>query len=162
MQTTTCTCFNCKLSYPRYFEVSKNKYCYFCKLIYFMEQKDIFSIHVGYSTMPQEEIIKKTKEILNKENRMPTNKEIDKNSKLVLINPFILTNLIKLMTISEQVCFSNIRIFFSENIDIDNIKIKRLIDKPKPIIKSNIIPEKISILPHQKVIYDKYIIKYII
>jgi hypothetical protein len=125
-----------------------------------MEQKDIFSIHIGYSTMSQEEIIKKTKEIFNKENRIATNKEIDKNSKLVLINPYILTNLIKLMTLSEQVCFSNIRIFFSEDIDGDNIKVKRLIDKPKPVIKSNIIPEKISLLPHQKVIYDKYIIKF--
>jgi hypothetical protein len=160
-QNSSNNCFNCKLSYPKYFEISKNKYCYFCKLIYFMEQKDIFSIHIGYSTMQQEEIIKKTKEILKSENRIPTNKDIDKNSKLVLINPYILTNLIKLMSTSEQVCFSNIRIFFSEDIDTDYIKIKRMIDKPKPIIKSNLIPEKIALLPHQKVIFDKYYIKFI-
>jgi hypothetical protein len=126
-----------------------------------MEQKDIFSINIGYSTMLQEEIIKKTKDILKNENRIPTNKEIDKNSKLVLINPYILTTLIKLMQISEQICFSNIRIFFSEDIDTENIKVKRLIDKPKPIIKSNVIPEKIPILSFQKVLYDKYFIKYI-
>lgn len=154
-------CFNCKLTYPRYFTIQKKQYCYFCKLTYFLEQSDIFAINIGYSTISQEEIIKKTKEIILKENRIPTNKEIDPNSKLVQINSYILLNLIKLMSQTEQVCFQNVKIFFTENIDIDAIKIKRLIDKPRPLNKTNIIPEKISLLSHQRVLYDKYYHKFV-
>jgi hypothetical protein len=154
-------CFNCKLTYPKYFTIQKKQYCYFCKLTYFLEQSDIFAINIGYSTISQDEIIKKTKEIILKENRIPTNKEIDPNSKLVQINSYILLNLIKLMSQTEQVCFQNVKIFFTENIEIDSIKIKRIIDKPRPLNKTNIIPEKIQLLSHQRVLYDKYYNKFV-
>jgi hypothetical protein len=65
------------------------------------------------------------------------------------------------MTHTEQICFSNIKIFFTENIDMDSIKVKRLIDKPKSLNKTNIIPNKINLLPYQKVLYDKYINKFL-
>jgi hypothetical protein len=155
-------CNNCKETYPKYFTINKNKYCYFCKLIYFMEQNDIFKIYIGYSTLPQDEIVKKTKEILVKEYRVPTNKDIDIHSKLVQINPYILINIIKNMTHTEQICFSNIKIFFSEEIDMEMIKVRRLIDKPKLLNKTNIIPAKIQLLTHQKVLYDKYINSFLI
>ena len=148
------SCDNCKLNYPCFFKINNNNYCYFCRVVYFLEQKDIFSVHIGYSIFDQDEIIKKTKNILSTKNKMPSHTEIDPNSKLVLINPFILKNLIKIMSQSEQICFSNIKIFFSEDLDTNLVKIKRLIDKP--IIKTNILPQKIQILPHQKVLYDKY------
>ena len=154
-------CFNCKESYPRYFSINKNQYCYFCKLIYFMEYTDIFKIYIAYSTIPQDDIVKKTKEILFKENRVPTNKDIDMHSKLVQVNPYIIINIIKNMSHAEQICFSNIKIFFTEDIDMDSIKVKRLIDKPKPLNKTNIIPNKIQLLCYQKVIYDKYIDKFV-
>jgi len=41
------------------------------------------------------------------------------------------------------------------------IKVKRIIDKPKPLIKTNIILNKIPLLPYQKVLYDKYINNFI-
>ncbi len=126
-----------------------------------MEYTDIFKIYIGYSALSQDLIVKKTKEILFKENRMPTNKDIDLHSKLVQINPYLIINIIKNMTHSEQICFSNIKIFFTENIDMDSIKVKRFIDKPKPIIKTNIIPNKIQLLHYQKVLYDKYYDKFI-
>ena len=149
-------CFNCKLTYPKYFNINKKSYCYFCKLIYFLEQSDIFSINIGYSMLNQDEIVKKTKEILIKENRIASHKEIDPNSKLVLVNPFIFKNCINLMTQNEQICFSNVKIFFTESLNTEYIKIKRLIDKPKPIKKTYEVFNKIPILPHQKVLYDKY------
>ena len=130
-------CNNCKETYPKYFTINKNKYCYFCKLTYFMEQTDIFKIYIGYSMLPQNEIIKKTKEILLKENRVPTNKDIDIHSKLVQVNPYILINMIKYMNHTEQVCFSNIKIFFTEDLDMEMIKVHRIIDKPKQLIKTN-------------------------
>ena len=60
------------------------------------------------------------------------------------------------MTQNEQICFSNVKIFFTESLNTDYLKIKRLIDKPKPIKKSHEVFNKIQILPHQKVLYDKY------
>ena len=154
-------CNNCKETYPRYFSINNNKYCYFCKLLYFMEFTDIFKVYIGYSILSQDDIVKKTKEILFKENRVPTNKDIDAQSKLVQINPYILINMIKKMSHNEQICFSNIKIFFTEDIDMDLIKVKRLIDKPKLINKTNIIPNKINLLCYQKVIYEKYIDKFV-
>lgn len=155
-------CNNCKESYPKYFTINKKPFCYFCKLIYFMEQNDIFKVYIGYSTLSQDEIVNKTKEILVKEYRVPTNKDIDVHSKLVQINPYILINMIKNMNHTEQICFSNIKIFFTEDLDMEMIKVRRLIDKPKPLIKTNIIPAKIQLLPHQKVLYDKYIDKFLV
>lgn len=155
-------CNNCKEAYPKYFTINKKQYCYFCKLVYFMEQNDIFKIYIGYSTLPQDEIVKKTKEILVKENKVPTNKDIDIHSKLVQINPYILINMIKNMNHTEQICFSNIKIFFTEDLDMEMIKVRRIIDKPKSLNKTNIIPSKIQLLPHQKVLYDKYIDKFLV
>jgi hypothetical protein len=111
--------------------------------------------------LPQDIIVKKTKEFLLENNKMPTNKDIDAQSKLVQINSYILINMIKNMTHTEQICFSNIKIFFTEDIDMEMIKVRRIIDKPKPIIKTNIILNKIQLLPYQKVIYDKYINNFI-
>jgi hypothetical protein len=157
MSSLNClNCFNCKLIYPKYFNINKKTYCYFCKLIYFLEQSDIFSINIGYSILNQDEIVKKTKEILIKENRIPSHKEIDPNSKLVLVNPFILKNTIKLMSQNEQICFSNVKVFFTENMDTESVRIRRLIDKPTSLKKSYEVFTKIQILPHQKVLYDKY------
>jgi hypothetical protein len=73
-----------------------------------MEYTDIFKIYIAYSTIPQDDIVKKTKEILFKENRVPTNKDIDMHSKLVQVNPYIIINIIKNMSHAEQICFSNI------------------------------------------------------
>ena len=87
---------------------------------------------------------------------MPTNKDIDVHSKLVQINPYILINMIKNMTHTEQICFSNIKIFFTEDINMEMIKVRRIIDKPKLLIKTNIILNKIQLLPYQKVLYEKY------
>ena len=149
-------CFNCKLTYPKYFNINKKSYCYFCKLIYFLDQSDVFSINIGYSMLNQDEIVKKTKDILINENRIPSHKDIDPNSKLVLVNPFIFKNVINLMSQHEQICFSNVKIFFTEDMDTEYIKIKRLIDKPRSVKKSYEVFTKIQILPHQKVLYDKY------
>ncbi len=154
-------CNNCKESYPRYISINKKNYCYFCKLIYFMEHTDIFKVYIGYSMLPQDIIVKKTKEFLLENNKMPTNKDIDVQSKLVQINSYILINMIKNMTHTEQICFSNIKIFFTEDIDMEMIKVRRIIDKPKPLIKTNMILNKIQLLPYQKVIYDKYINNFI-
>jgi hypothetical protein len=149
-------CFNCKLTYPKYFKINDKSYCYFCKLIYFLDQSDVFCINIGYSILNQDDIVKKTKDILIKENRIPSHKEVDPNSKLVLVNPYIFKNIIKLMTQQEQICFSNVKIFFTDDLDTEYIKVRRLIDKPKPIKKSKDIINKIDILPHQKVLYEKY------
>lgn len=154
-------CFNCKLSYPKYFKINQKNYCYFCKLIYFLNQTDIYSIHVGYSMTNQDEIVKKTKDILLKENRIPSHKEIDLNSKIIQVNPYIFLNVIKMMNQNEQVCFSNVKIFFTEDLNVEFIKIGRMIDKPKPIKKSNEKINKINILPHQKVLYEKYLKTYL-
>jgi hypothetical protein len=60
----------------------------------------------------QDSIIKYTKDILLKENRIPTHKEIDATSKIIQVNPYIFLNVIKMMNQNEQVCFSNVKIFF--------------------------------------------------
>ena len=162
MNSNNCNnCNNCKESYPKYIIINKKKYCYFCKLIYFIEHTDIFKIYIGYSVLPQDTIVKKTKQFLLENNKMPTNKDIDIQSKLVQINPYILINVIKTMSYTEQICFSNIKIFFTEDIDMDMIKVRRIIDKPKLLIKSNIILNKIQLLPYQKVLYEKYINNFI-
>jgi hypothetical protein len=154
-------CFNCELTYPKYFKINNKNYCYFCKLIYFIEQSDIYSVNIGYSTFNQNEIIKKTKGILSTENRIPHHSEIDPNSKILLVNPYIFINVLNMMNYSEKICFSNIRIFFTDDINIDNIKIQRLINTNKSIKKSNIKINKIKILSHQKQLYDKYLKSFI-
>lgn len=155
------SCFNCKLTYPKYFNLNKKNYCYFCKLIYFLEQKDIYSVYISYSILDQDEIVKKTKEILLKENRIPFHTEIDPNSKIVLINPYIFLNVIKMMNQYEQMCFSNVKIFFTEDLNIEFIKISRMLPNQKPIKKSNEFPSKICIIPRHKVLYDKYLKLYL-
>ena len=121
-----------------------------------MEFTDIFKVYIGYSILPQDTIVKKTKKFLLENNKMPTNKDIDTQSKLVQINPYMLINIIKTMSHTEQICFSNIKIFFTEDIHMEMIKVRRIIDKPKPLIKTNTILNKIQLLPYQKVLYEKY------
>jgi hypothetical protein len=155
-------CFNCKLSYPKYFKINQKNYCYFCKLIYFSEQTDVYSIQIGYSILNQDEIVKKTKEIILKENKIPSYKEIDSNSKIVQVNPYIFLNVIKMMNNDEKICFSNVKIFFTEDLNIDFIRVARIIGKPIQIKKSNEKITKIQILPHQKLLYEKYLNSYLI
>ena len=154
-------CFNCKNTSSKYFCFNKNNYCYFCKLVYFLEPSDVFFIHIGYSMVEQDEIVRKTKDAITKENRIPSHKEIDPNSKLLKVNPYIFLNLVKLMSQPEQICFANIKIFFSQNIDINLIKIRRIIDKPIKFVKSTDVSIFVDILPHQKLLYNKYFTKYV-
>ena len=54
-----------------------------------------------------------------------------------------------------------VKIFFTEDLNIEFIKISRMFTNQKPIKKSNEFPSKICIIPRQKVLYDKYLKLYL-
>jgi hypothetical protein len=117
-------CNNCKLKYYKLC----GKICDFCDIVTNLKKKDVYKYVICYSKLDQKDIIIKTYEYFMKNDKIPIPNEIDINAKIISINPFMFNKYIKI---------SNYKIFFTNTIDRNNIKVKRLC-KTYPIEKLNI------------------------
>jgi hypothetical protein len=109
-------CDNCNLKYANIF----NKKCVFCNIITDTKKSDIYNFIICRSDLCQNEIINKTYEFFNKNDKIPEPKDIDIHAKLIKINP----NLFKKNIISNEY-----KIFFTNCIDRNLIKTKRFPQK---------------------------------
>lgn len=109
-------CINCKLNYKDL----NNKLCVFCDICESNNKNYIFNILIGTSNLSQIEIIKRTYEYFNKYDKIPMPSEIDNNSQIFKINPYIFREFIK-----TNLILINYKIFFTNCIDLNKIKTKR-------------------------------------
>ena len=103
-----------------------------------------------------------TRDFILKNNRIPKPSEIDPNSRFILCNPTLLHKIIDLMTPDDSMCFQNIKYMLSDQIKIEEIKTFRIFDKIPPKSAPYILElNPMSLLKHQKNIFDKYYAKFI-
>lgn len=117
-------CSNCKLKYYKLC----GKICDFCDIVYNLKKKHTYKFIICYSNLEQIDIIRKTYEYFMKNDKIPIPNEIDPNSKIISVNPYIFKKNIK---------NNDFKIFYTNAIDRNNIKVKRLF-KTYPIEKLNI------------------------
>ncbi len=109
-------CISCGL---KYFYLH-DKLCEFCDIVYNLKKTDSYKYIVCYSEMDQDYIIKKTYDYFMENDIMPAPNDIDFNSIIVSVNPYIFRNYIK-----HDKC----KIFFTNCINRNNIKTKKFLDK---------------------------------
>ncbi len=117
-------CTNCKLKYYSF----QNKLCEFCDIIINLNKSHTYKYVICYSKISQEDIIKKTYEYFIKNNTIPLPKEIDPDSVIINVNPYLFKTNIK---------NSNYKIFFTNCIDKNNIKARKIGEKFKQNEKFN-------------------------
>lgn len=117
-------CNICKLKYYKLCE----KKCHFCDIITNLKKKDIYKYVICYSKLDQNDIVIKTYEYFMKHDKIPIPNEIDIEAKIISINPYMFKKYIK---------NTNYKIFFTNVIDRNNIKVKRICQL-YPIEKLNI------------------------
>ena len=83
-----------------------------------------YSYIVCHSNISQMDIIKKTREMIHKYNRVPLPNEIDTQVKIVKFNPYEFIQISKLTNY-----FVNFKIFFTDDLNIRQIKTFRIFDK---------------------------------
>ncbi len=112
------TCIQCNLKHA----ILTDNLCIFCSICNTNNKKDIFNITICKTKLTQEEIIKKTYDLFIENNVIPTHLEIDNMSKHIKYNPYIFREYIKLKD-------TDYKIFFTNCIDRNKIKTKRLASK---------------------------------
>jgi hypothetical protein len=136
---------------------NNKRYCILCIMSLIPSTLNTNKLVACYSIKAQSMINRDTREFILKHNRIPKPEEIDKNCRPVLVNPTVLFQVISKMNKDDSMCFLNIKLFFTDELNIKDIKVFRITDK---------IPSKnstwittltyIPMLKHQKLIYDKY------
>jgi hypothetical protein len=106
-------CENCLLKYS----ITNNGLCIFCKIIKKNSKEQIYNFIICKSVLTQEEIIKKTYDLFIKNDIIPSPKQIDNSAIKININPYLFYKYIK---------NDKYKIFFTNCIDRNQIKIKRL------------------------------------
>lgn len=109
-------CINCMLKYA---DIT-NKYCEFCNIIQNIQKNDIYKIIICKSDLEQIDIIKKTYEYFIKNDKIPIPKEIDNDSIIINVNPYLF---------KKNIFNNNYKIFFTNCIDKNKIKIKKFMIK---------------------------------
>jgi hypothetical protein len=109
-------CENCNLKYATVI----NKLCVFCNIIIDTKKSDIYNFIICKSDLDQNDIINKTYEFFNKNDKIPIPYEIDPNAELIKVNPY----LFKMNIISNKY-----KIFFTNCINRNLIKTKRFPQK---------------------------------
>jgi hypothetical protein len=118
-------CNNCKL---KYCNLNKNNLCEFCDIIINLNKNNLYKFIICYSKLEQIDIIKKTYEYFINNDKFPLVESIDKDAVIISINPYFFKKYIK---------DKNYKIFFTNMINKNNIKIKKL-GLPYPLEKLNI------------------------
>jgi len=113
-----------------------------CDIIHNTKQTDILSFVIGVSSLSQLEIITLTKQFIMKNNYVPLPNQIDKDVKIIKnINHYLFK---KYINKTEE---NNFKIFFTNEINIDKIKVFRIFDKKvknkEAIIKTHNLDDKI-------------------
>jgi hypothetical protein len=117
-------CQKCKLKHYKL----NNNLCVFCDIVYNLKKDHSYKYIICYSEINQEDIINKTYEYFMKNDKIPIPSDIDTNSKIVSVNPYVFKTHIK---------NDNYKIFFTNCIDRNYIKVKRLLQN-YPIEKFDI------------------------
>jgi len=143
------SCKSCNINTNNLY--NNGTYCYLCNIVYNTRYYNIKNIIICFSNLSQLEIIKLTREYIQKNNKIPTPNEIDKDCKIIIkVNHYILSTVINK--------FNNLRIFITD-IDISKIKILKIFDK---IIKNKTnITYNYTFNDIEKDIYNKYYLNYI-
>lgn len=108
-------CHKCKLKYYKLID----KLCIFCDIVYNLKKHHAYKFIICYSEMDQDEIIKKTYEYFMKNDELPQTKEIDKNSVIISVNPYMF---------KKYINNKKYKIFFTNCIDRNYIKVKKLMN----------------------------------
>jgi hypothetical protein len=108
-------CIECKFKYA----ILTNNLCIFCNICKTNNKDDMFNIIICQTKLSQQEIIKRTYDYFIENNLIPTPLEIDKSCKTIKFNPYIFRENI-------NISIQDYKIFFTNCIDRNKIKIKRL------------------------------------
>lgn len=132
------SCNNCLLNY----NYINNGYCLMCNIIHNTKQTDILLFVIGISSLSQLEIITLTKQFIMKNNCVPLPNQIDKDVKIIKdVNHYLFKKYI------NKTKENNFKIFFTNQLNIDKIKVFRIFDKKiinqEKIIKTHNIDDKI-------------------
>ena len=120
------SCKSCNLTTNNLY--MNGKYCYLCNIIFNTQYFNIKNIIVCSSNLSQLDIIKLTRDYIQKNNKIPSPSEIDKDCKITSnVNHYILS-----IIISKSDNFDNYKVFITD-IDISKVKVLKFFDK----IKSN-------------------------
>ena len=138
-------CNSCNLTYNQL----TDNLCIMCQIITEPSHLHTYSYLIGISNLEQLDIIKNTREFIQKNNRVPLPTEIDENAIIVKVNPYEFIQVTKLTNY-----FDNFKIFFTDDLNIKQIKTLRIFDK---ILKNKNqpIPNYILNSKEQKK-YNKY------
>lgn len=152
-------CISCELTY----NYINNKMCIMCNICNNPVTTDVFSFVIGKSNLNQIEIIKKTKDFISKNNKVPLPTDIDNEVNIISINPCIFLQIIKIMdnldNKEDRNIFENFKIFFTDDLNIKQIKTFRIFDK---VIKNKSnINYNYKFNKKEAKIYNKYYNDYI-
>jgi hypothetical protein len=109
-------CDNCNLKYA---SINNNK-CVFCNIVTHTKKTDIYNFIICRSDLSQNEIINKTYEFFNKNDKIPEPSDIDINAIIIKTNPYLFI---------KNIVSNEYKIFFTNCIDRNLIKTKRFPQK---------------------------------
>lgn len=109
-------CKNCELKYA----FLNENLCVFCEIIKINKKDNVYNFIICKSNLTQEEIIKKTYEMIIRNDIMPTPTQIDSESIKININPYLFRKYIN---------NDDYKVFFTNCIDRNKIKIKKMFSK---------------------------------
>jgi len=107
--------------------------CILCNIYKFYDRLDVYNIVLCISNMNQLDIIKATHQFLQKNNTIPLPINIDEHAIHININPTVLYECNIIINTSneyenEKKILNNIKIFYTNTIDRNLLKSRRLID----------------------------------
>ena len=150
------SCSNCNTNIKIYDTKDDLDYCYICYLTNFTSHQDVFIINIGVSKMTQEEINSAYNKYVQKNCKLPLHTDIDPDSKILKVNSILFLNMLQNINAKEKKQFKNIKIFFSDNIDLRKIKTLNILKKEKFIVQTR-IHDKEQLNEKQHEIYMNYI-----
>jgi hypothetical protein len=118
-------CDNCNLKYAT---INNNK-CVFCNIITENKKSDIYNFIICKSNLNEIDIINKTYDFFNKNDKIPEPKDIDINAKLIKVNPYLFKKNIISDLFKKNIISNEYKIFFTNCIDRNLIKTKRFPQK---------------------------------
>ena len=105
-----------------------SKLCVLCDLCLNYNRINLDKVVMGISNLSQLDIIKQTRDYVIKHNKLPMSHELDKDVKLIKLTPTLYNEYLNLATISQKRELNNIKYFYTNTIDRNLIKCRRIID----------------------------------
>ena len=118
-------CEKCKQKFSNLFF---NKLCVFCDIVYNLNKNHSYKYVICKSELEQDDVIRKTYEYFMKNDVIPVPDKIDSSAQIIMVSPY---------NFAKNITKKSYKIFFTNHIDRNNIKTKRLTDK-YPIEKLNV------------------------